>query len=110
MAEALSDISFHTINGEPSSLGEHSGKVLLVVNVASKCGLTPQYEKLEKLHQSYRDRGLAVMASLPMILARRNPAQTRKSSNSAPPTSASISLWPQRSSSQARTSIRSTPR
>lgn len=61
MAEALSDISFNTIKGEPSSLSEHSGKVLLVVNVASKCGLTPQYEKLEKLHRSYRDRGFAVM-------------------------------------------------
>lgn len=61
MAEALRDIPFDTIGGEPSSLADHAGKVLLIVNVASKCGLTPQYDKLETLHRTYRDRGFTVI-------------------------------------------------
>lgn len=61
MTEVLADIPFNTIRGEASSLADQGNKVLLIVNVASKCGLTPQYEKLEKLHRDYRDRGFAVM-------------------------------------------------
>ncbi|HEX5537615.1 MAG TPA: glutathione peroxidase [Sphingobium sp.] len=61
MTETLANIPFNSIRGEPRSLAEYAGKVLLIVNVASKCGLTPQYEKLEKLHQTYRDRGFAVI-------------------------------------------------
>lgn len=47
---------------EPTTLAEHQGKALLIVNVASKCGLTPQYEALEALHEKYGDRGFAVLA------------------------------------------------
>ncbi len=61
MTAALTDIPFNTITGAPSSLSEYAGKVLLIVNVASKCGLTPQYDKLEKLHRAYQDEGFAVM-------------------------------------------------
>ncbi len=50
-----------TLDGTASSLGEHKGKALLVVNVASKCGLTPQYADLEKLHDEYKDRGFSVV-------------------------------------------------
>jgi glutathione peroxidase len=57
----LQDIPFTTITGEPASLGDYDGQVLLVVNVASKCGLTPQYDALEKLHERNRDRGFAVL-------------------------------------------------
>jgi glutathione peroxidase len=58
---AVQDIPVDTITGETSSLGDHAGSVLLVVNVASKCGLTPQYEALEKLYESRRDQGFAVL-------------------------------------------------
>jgi glutathione peroxidase len=58
---SLFDIPVHTLDGEDSSLGEFSGKTLLVVNVASKCGLTPQYEGLERLQKTYGDRGFSVV-------------------------------------------------
>ncbi|MCD9589796.1 glutathione peroxidase [Streptomyces sp. 8ZJF_21] len=58
---SLYDIPLRTLTGEPTSLGEHRGAALLVVNVASKCGLTPQYEGLERLHQRYAGRGFTVL-------------------------------------------------
>ena len=61
MSESLYDIPLQKIDGSKATLGEHKGNVLLVVNVASKCGLTPQYTGLEKLHESYRDKGFAVV-------------------------------------------------
>jgi glutathione peroxidase len=57
----LHDIPLTTLDGEPTTLGEHAGRVLLVVNVASRCGLTPQYADLERLQQEYGDRGLTVI-------------------------------------------------
>ncbi len=61
MAKALQSIPVKTITGKESSLGDYSGKVLLVVNVASACGLTPQYEGLVALYRKYADRGFAVL-------------------------------------------------
>jgi glutathione peroxidase len=58
---ALADIPLKTIKGDDASLGDYAGKALLVVNVASKCGLTPQYEGLEKLYRDYKDDGLVVL-------------------------------------------------
>ena len=55
------DIPLSTLAGQPASLGDLSGRTLLVVNVASKCGLTPQYEGLERLHERYGDRGFSVV-------------------------------------------------
>jgi glutathione peroxidase len=60
MAESVYDIAVNRIDGASSSLGDFKGKVVLVVNVASKCGLTPQYEGLEKLYENYMDKGLVV--------------------------------------------------
>ena len=55
------DIPVNTLNGDPSCLGALAGQTLLVVNVASKCGLTPQYEGLERLHERFADQGFAVV-------------------------------------------------
>ena len=57
----LYDIPVNRIDGAASSLANHKGDVLLVVNVASKCGLTPQYDALEKLHEKYSGKGFAVL-------------------------------------------------
>ncbi|MFD3455270.1 glutathione peroxidase [Streptomyces sp. NPDC058691] len=58
---SIYDIPLHTLSGEPASLADHEGKALLIVNVASKCGLTPQYEGLERLQKRYADRGFTVL-------------------------------------------------
>ncbi|HXX91137.1 MAG TPA: glutathione peroxidase [Acidimicrobiales bacterium] len=55
------DLPIKTLQGEDSSLGAHKGEVLLAVNVASRCGLTPQYAGLERLHERYHDRGFSVL-------------------------------------------------
>ena len=55
------DIPVHSLSGEASSLASFAGKPLLIVNVASKCGLTPQYEGLENLQKKYGERGFHVV-------------------------------------------------
>jgi glutathione peroxidase len=62
MTTAIEQIPLKTIDGQPSTIGAFSGKVRLVVNVASKCGLTPQYEALEALYKKYRARGFEILA------------------------------------------------
>lgn len=57
----IENIPLQTIRGEPTSLGDFAGEVRLVVNVASKCGLTPQYEGLEELHKKYSAKGFSVL-------------------------------------------------
>lgn len=61
MNESLYDIPLRSLDGRTMTLGEFRGQVLLVVNVASKCGLTPQYAGLESLYTSNRGRGLQVL-------------------------------------------------
>lgn len=53
--------TIQTISGEETTLNDHRGKLLLVVNVASKCGLTPQYDELQELQRTYGERGLQVL-------------------------------------------------
>jgi glutathione peroxidase len=60
-ADGIYRISARSIDGRETSLGEYRGKVLLIVNTASRCGFTPQYRKLEDLYQAYGERGLAVL-------------------------------------------------
>ena len=61
MSHNLYDIPVKTIEGRDATLNQHKGEVLLVVNVASQCGLTPQYEGLEKLYEKYRGKKFAVL-------------------------------------------------
>ncbi|MFD8706036.1 glutathione peroxidase [Kitasatospora sp. NPDC059648] len=58
---SLYDIPLRTLDGEATSLADHKGKALLIVNVASKCGLTPQYTGLENLQKRYAGRGFTVL-------------------------------------------------
>lgn len=55
------DLSFNTPNGQEIKMAEYIGKPVLVINTATKCGLTPQFDGLEKLHQTYKDQGLVVL-------------------------------------------------
>jgi len=61
MAESVYDFEVKNIKGESIPLATYQGKVLLIVNTASKCGFTPQYEGLEKIHKQYHDQGLEVL-------------------------------------------------
>ena len=58
----ITDLTARAADGSDVALSAYAGKVLLVVNVASKCGFTPQYEELEALHRRYADRGFSVLA------------------------------------------------
>jgi len=58
---SIFDAPIHTLAGEQTTLSEQKGKTLLLVNVASKCGLTPQYEGLERLQKEYGDKGFSVL-------------------------------------------------
>jgi glutathione peroxidase len=60
MTQPIRSIPINRIDGTPTTLAEHQGKVLLIVNVASKCGFTPQYESLESLHETQSNQGLVI--------------------------------------------------
>jgi glutathione peroxidase len=62
MSNNISGISVKDMNGKDVNLADYKGKVLLIVNVASKCGNTPQYEGLEKIYEKYKDRGFEILA------------------------------------------------
>jgi glutathione peroxidase len=61
-ATSLYDLKVNSLDGKPVDLAQYKGKVVLVVNVASRCGFTPQYTGLEALYQSYKDKGFELLA------------------------------------------------
>jgi glutathione peroxidase len=61
MSSSIYDFKVRRIDGTDASLADHKGSVMLIVNVASKCGLTPQYADLEQIYEKYHDRGLVVL-------------------------------------------------
>ncbi|MES3038676.1 MAG: glutathione peroxidase [Bdellovibrionota bacterium] len=61
MPTNITEIPVKKIDGTQTSLADYKGKVMLVVNVASKCGLTPQYDGLEKIYENYSEKGLVVL-------------------------------------------------
>lgn len=62
MKNNISDIIVKDMNGKDVNLSDYKGKVLLIVNVASECGFTPQYEGLEKIYKTYKDKGFEILA------------------------------------------------
>lgn len=60
-ANSVHDFSLTTIDGQPAPLSQYKGKVVLLVNVASQCGYTPQYAGLQSLYQKYKDKGLVIV-------------------------------------------------
>lgn len=62
MGSSVYEFTVKDINGKDKSLNDYKGKVLLIVNVASKCGFTPQYEGLQALYAKYKDKGLEILA------------------------------------------------
>ncbi len=61
MPASVYDFTLKSIDGQPTPLSEYHGKVLLLVNVASRCGFTPQYTALESIYEKYKDRGLVIV-------------------------------------------------
>jgi glutathione peroxidase len=59
--KSIYDFTMNSIDGQPTSLGSYKGKVVLLVNVASKCGYTPQYTALEAIYEKYKNRGLVII-------------------------------------------------
>src|SRR5512140_764693 len=60
-ASTMHEFTLNSIDGQPAPLAQFKGKVVLIVNVASRCGFTPQYAGLEALYEKYKDRGLVVL-------------------------------------------------
>lgn len=102
------DIPVKTADGRETALNEYKRRVLLIVNVASKCGLTPQYEGLEKLYSEKRGRGFVVAAFPANDFKGQEPGTDARSSISAPAPMMSPSRSSRRSRSRARPSTRFT--
>ncbi|WP_348645904.1 glutathione peroxidase [Legionella maioricensis] len=76
------DYSFHALRGhEELPLAQFRGKVLMIVNTASKCGFTPQYERLEKLYEKYRERGLVILGVPSNDFGKQEPGTEEEISN-----------------------------
>jgi glutathione peroxidase len=87
-ASGIYNFTLNSIDGKPAPLADYKGKVVLVVNVASQCGFTPQYSALEATYEKYKDKGFVILGFPPTISAPRSPAPTKKSRPSAPASTA----------------------
>ena len=76
-ANSVYNFTLKSIDGQPVSLKSYHGKVLLLVNVASKCGYTPQYAGLESLYEKYKDRGLVIVGIPANNFASQEPGTNR---------------------------------
>ncbi len=103
------DFEFTALDGAPLPLRTFSGKAVLVVNTASKCGLTPQYEGLEDLYTQYKDKGLVVLGVPCNQFAGQEPERRRKSPPSAKPGSTSTFRSLSRPTSRTPAGTLSTP-
>lgn len=72
------DFSARDINGKEVSMSNYNGKVLLVVNTASKCGLTPQFEELESLYKEYKDKGFEILGFPCNQFAKQDPGSNKE--------------------------------
>ena len=80
---SIYDFKVKTGDGQETTLAEYKGKVLLIVNTASKCGFTPQFKDLQELYVKYKDKGLEILGFPAINLPNKIPAPMRKSSSSA---------------------------
>ena len=78
MKQSLHSINVKSISGEEQALSRFKGKVLLVVNVASRCGFTPQSSALQKLYEKYRDQGFCILAFPCNDFGRQEPAEDKE--------------------------------
>jgi len=78
LKQSLYNINVKTIFGEEQALSRFDGKVLLIVNVASQCGFTPQYSALQKIYEKYKDRGFRVLAFPSNDFGRQEPAEDKE--------------------------------
>ena len=85
---SIYDFTVKTSQGKEKSLADYKGKVLLIVNTASKCGFTPQFDDLQKLYLAYKDKGLEILGFPCNSSPHRIRAATTKSSSSAATTTA----------------------
>ena len=78
LKQSLHSINVKSISGEEQALSRFKGKVLLIVNVASRCGFTPQYSALQKLYEKYRDQGFRILAFPSNDFGRQEPAEDKE--------------------------------